>query len=624
MIFSLFALVLGHAGESHSHPTCYAKDTDRATVRLGETTCETKIVLDKTTLTDVATDSNDTIFAFDLRNLHCVMGSNLPANVTYKIQFKADEKDSSWTGFSSHKGAATFDPLLARKVEVKTSASSIDSLNAFLTSCDCVGEVKDPELAQRLQSSCFYRRSYCDSRLAAKTGWQPRYPHNNFLLIDLGSLHRVYGTVLKGFKVGGYRAIVKKYRVEWSRDNETWVNIPGLLQGPSSRHEQDIHTLVYANFSSPVIAQFVKIFHGDFENSLGWYPWPAMRAGVLAGELKRTLAADNVAGSRIVYDCAEGWHHKTENNTEVEVQCGENGFTEGLDTLCAMECFTSDTSNDTSNNSYCTGKYQDKPYCSNNLCVECVNDTQCAGNEDNKYCGAGNRCSPCESDSECAGKESGEYCSSSVCVQCTNHTHCANSTTGNFCSATNLCVLCSDDFNDANCSDGKHCLQEEQCVSCTENRHCSAGEECDSNNECITTTTTTTTEQPLEEITDINQIVEQGPAKYEVVESRESSVMPLLGGIAVGGLVLAAFVFFVYRRQKGKQSGVMREDALHVVKNSDADAGASGRRSRRSGSRRREGRRSEHEGTHSSRKSTHSGRRSKKSGRSKRTADSMV
>merc|ERR1712105_355306 len=102
-----------------------------------------------------------------------------------------------------------------------------------------------------------------------------------------------------------------------------------------------------------------------------------------------------------------------------------------------------------------------------------------------------------------------------------------------------------------------------------------------------------------------------------------SSVMPLLGGIAVGGLVLAAFVFFVYRRHKGMQPGVMREDALHAVKNSDADAGASGRRSRRSGSRRREGRRSEHEGTHSSRKSTHSSRKSKKSGRSKR-ADSMV
>jgi len=622
MIFSLFAVVLGHAGETHSHQTCYAKDTDRATVRARNSACNTNIVLDKTTLTRHVTVGNDTSYFFKLRHPHCVVGSNI-ANVTYSVRFKASDQNSSWTPFISTKGAATFDPLLAREVVVETSASLDEILNSFLTSCDCLGEVKDPELAQRLQSSCAYRTAYCDSRLDATHGWVPRTPHNNYLLIDLGSLHRVFGTVLKGFKVGGYRGIVKKYRVEWSRDNETWGNIPGL-RGPSSRHEQDIHTLVYANFSSPVIAQFVKIFHGDFENSLGWYPWPAMRAGVLAGELKRTLAADNVAGSRIVYDCAEGWHHKTENNTEVEVQCGENGFTEGLDTLCAMECFTSDTSNDTSNNSYCTGKYQDKPYCSNNLCVECVNDTQCAGNEDNKYCGAGNRCSPCESDSECAGKESGEYCSSSVCVQCTNHTHCANSTTGNFCSATNLCVLCSDDFNDANCSDGKHCLQEEQCVSCTENRHCSAGEECDSNNECITTTTTTTTEQPLEEITDINQIVEQGPAKYEVVESRESSVMPLLGGIAVGGLVLAAFVFFVYRRQKGKQSGVMREDALHVVKNSDADAGASGRRSRRSGSRRREGRRSEHEGTHSSRKSTHSGRRSKKSGRSKRTADSMV
>lgn len=622
MIFSLFALVLGHAGESHSHPTCYAKDTDRATVRLGETTCETKIVLDDTTLTSAVPDGNDTIFFFDLRHPHCVMGSNLPANVTYSVRFKAsDDQDSSWTPFISHKGAATFDPLLARKVVVKTSASSIESLDAFLTSCDCVGEVKDPELAQRLQSSCYYQTAYCDSRLDATTGWQPRSPHNNYLLIDLGSLHRVFGTVLKGFKVGDYRAVVKKYRVEWSRDNATWTEISGL-RGPSSLTIEDIDTLVYANFSSPVIAQFVKIFHGAFEGSRGWYPWPNMRAGVLAGELKRTLVADKVAGSSIVYDCAEGWHHKTENSTEVRAQCGESGFTEGLDTLCAMECFTSDTSNDTSNNSYCSGKYQDKPYCSNNLCVECVNDTQCEGNADNKYCGAGNRCSPCENDSECAGKESGEYCSSSECVQCYNHTHCANSSIGNFCSATNLCVLCSDDDH---CSDGKYCLQEEECVSCTENSHCSAKEECDRNNECITTTTTTTTLEPVEEITDLDEIEQQGPAKYELVESKESSgTFTYL--IAGGGLVLAALVFFAYRRHKGMQPGVTNEDALHAVKNSDADAGVSGRRSRRSGSRRREHKESRstgREGTHSGRKSTHSGRKSKQSGRSKR-ADSQV
>lgn len=632
MIFSLFALVLGASNEatcSSGDPfcgtqTCYAKDTDRATARLGKTTCETEIVLDDKTLDLALPDDNatSTTYIFDLGHPHCIMGSNLPTNVTYTVRFKASDKpDSSWTPRLSLNGTETFDPVLARLVEVKTAASSIKTLNAALTSCDCVGEVKDPEREQRSHSSTLYSSYYTDSRLAAKNGWCPKVPNGNYgtnaktwVLIDLGSLHRVFGTILKGFSVGSYFGIVKKYRVEWSRDNETWSEISGL-RGPQSRKEEDIDTLVYANFSPPVIARYVKIFHGDFDKGRGWYPWPVMRAGVFAGELERTLVAESPR-AKISYDCAEGWHHKTQNNTEAKAECGAKGFTAGLDSLCAMECFTGDKSED----SYCSMKYTDKPFCSNNLCVECTSDKQCAGNQDNKYCGSGNRCSPCESDSECTGKPSGEYCSSSECVQCYNHTHCANSTLGKFCGAENFCVVCSDDEH---CSNGKHCHQQEKlCVSCIESSHCSAEQECDRSNQCITTVTTTTTIEPEEELS-LDQIIENGAGapEYKLVESKKSGL--LVPGVMIpAGIVLAALAFFVYRRHKVQQPGSTREDKLHAVRGgADADgsvekAVVSGRQSRRTGSRRRE----RDSGDRKSKRTSRSDRESKRTSRSGRTS----
>ncbi len=117
----------------------------------------------------------------------------------------------------------------------------------------------------------------------------------------------------------------------------------------------------------------------------------------------------------------------------------------------------------TANNALDTACPSAKPYCNNNVCVECLSDTNCATNPNGKYCDtANNKCVECLIDSNCESYTPPKTCgpplstypnriarcgvtskTCDVCGQCFSNSDCIN----NFCCDADTALPTSDRGN---------------------------------------------------------------------------------------------------------------------------------------------------------------------------------
>ena len=138
----------------------------------------------------------------------------------------------------------------------------------------------NPEEASRSYSSVWSGQSpgtgHARSMLDSEQGWSAQHNRKGeYMTIDAGSVVKVAGLCLQQRNSNQYNQYVRKFTVEVSKDDETYVSVDDghVFKGSSSKDQPSVKRT--ALFKGPIEARFIRIFPTD------WHKHMTMRVGYL-------------------------------------------------------------------------------------------------------------------------------------------------------------------------------------------------------------------------------------------------------------------------------------------------------------------------------------------------------